>query len=272
MTAAGERLTALVPCRTDPQVVDVVQRTLSHVDDVLVVGDNAPPAARERLDALVGARTDVLHRFGLPAKGGALLSGVDALLQRARPPELIAVIDADGQHPPEAIPNFVDAARHADVVVGDRTADRSAMPLVRRLGNDAISQLLTMLTQQPMPDTQCGMRLFRASALRAVPLPGGGFEAETEHLVRAAAAGLRIAWVPVPAIYGDEVSDFRTVRDSVRILRAAVCGHRAGSRRRVPVVPRPVVPQSHVPPPDLVARRRKRERECRRDEETLGRI
>ena len=222
MSERDERVAALIPCRADPQVAAVVARTLPHADEVLIVGDDPPPPIRARLDELAGPRTEVLHRPGPPAKGEALAAGTRTLLARPRPPDLIVAIDADGQHPPERIPAFVRAARRADLVVGDRTADRAAMPLVRRAGNDAISRLLTALTRQPMPDTQCGMRLFRRDALRAIPLAGGGFEAETEHLVRAAAAGLRIAWVPIPAIYDDEVSDFLPVRDSVRVLRAGL--------------------------------------------------
>ena len=71
-------------------------------------------------------------------------------------------------------------------------------------------------------DTQCGMRLLRGRALHEVEFPHGGYEAETVHLRRCLAAGVEVAWVPIPAISGDERSSFRPVRDGVRVLRAAV--------------------------------------------------
>lgn len=224
MTAVAPRVAAVIPCHADPQVPAVVERTLAHVDEVLLVDDDAPAEIRATLDALAGPRTGVLRRTGPPSKGDAVAEGTRALLAAERPAQLAMVLDADGQHPPEQIPAFVGAARGADIVVGDRRDDRAAMPRLRRAGNDAVSALLSVRAGQRMPDTQCGMRLFRARALERVPLPRGGFGAETEHLARAAAAGLRLAWVPIPAVYDGETSDFRPLRDSLSVLRAALPG------------------------------------------------
>ncbi len=222
----SNRVAALVPCHDDDQVADVVARTLAHVDEVLVVGDAAPPRTRRMLDALGGDRVHVLHRPPPAAKGDALAFGAAALLQHEHPPDLVVFIDADAQHPPEYIPAFVRAAAHADVVIGNRRGQRDAMPVVRRIGSDASSALLSLLTARQLPDTQCGMRLLTAQALAAVPLPGGGFEAETHHLAAATRLGLRIAWVPIPAVYGDEQSAFRPLRDSIRVLAAILAAPR----------------------------------------------
>jgi SRSO17 transposase len=73
------------------------------------------------------------------------------------------------------------------------------------------------------------MRLIRGRALDL--LPGGGFEAETRHLRRALTADVAVAWVPIPAIYGESESSFRTGRDSLRVLWALVSP--AGSSRGV---------------------------------------
>lgn len=226
----SKRVAALVPCHDDEQVGDVVERALAHVDEVLVVGDAAAAPMRRALDALHRERVRVVHRPPPCAKGDALAFGVAALLQQDRPPDLVVVVDADGQHPPEYIPAFVRAARDADVVVGDRRAQRDAMPVVRRIANDASSALISLLAGQPLPDTQCGMRLLTAQALAAVPLPGGGFEGETRHLVAAARAGLRIAWVAIPAVYADEESAFRPLRDSIRVLVAILAARNAPAR------------------------------------------
>ncbi len=85
-----------------------------------------------------------------------------------------------------------------------------------------------MLLRRRLPDTQCGMRLHRASALAQVPLPAGGFESETRHLAACVHAGLRIAWVPIPAIYDGERSDFRPLHDSLKILATIAAGARTG--------------------------------------------
>lgn len=93
------------------------------------------------------------------------------------------------------------------------------MPRRRRVANGFTSALLSAVGPDRVRDSQCGMRLLRGRAL-AVEFPDGGYESETIHLKRCLRAGVRIAWVPVRAIYRGEASSFRPVRDSLRILRA----------------------------------------------------
>jgi dolichol-phosphate mannosyltransferase len=128
--------------------------------------------------------------------------------------------DADAQHPAEAIPAFVAAADEAELVIGDRFDDLGEMPPHRRLANRTTRRLFQLRTGRSVRDTQIGMRLIRGRALDL--LPGGGFEAETRHLRHALQADIAVAWVPIPTIYGDGRSSFRTGRDSLRVLWAVV--------------------------------------------------
>jgi hypothetical protein len=137
----------------------------------------------------------------------------------------VLVIDADGQHPTSVLPAFLAAGADADLVVGDRFGDLSAMPLQRRLANRTTRRLFRLVTGCEVRDTQNGMRLLRGPALAT--LPSGGYEAETSHLKRVLVGGLRVAWVPIPAIYGDEHSHFRPVADSGRVLWALLKPTRA---------------------------------------------
>jgi membrane-associated phospholipid phosphatase/MFS family permease len=214
---APRRLGAVVPCLSSARLPEVVARTLAHADVVAVVDDGAAPALPD--DPRV-----VLVRPGPPGgKGTAVAAGVAALLGRPDPPEAIVVLDADGQHPPECIPGLVEAARGADVVLGDRRDDRRSMPRTRRTTNALSSALLALVLRRRMRDSQCGMRLYWADALERVPLPDGRYEAETVHLKAAVRAGLRVAWAPIPAVYEGEASAFRPVADTARVL-AAILG------------------------------------------------
>jgi membrane-associated phospholipid phosphatase len=129
------------------------------------------------------------------------------------------VLDSDGQHDPERIPAFVDAARTADVVLGERR-DRRPMPLIRRAGNRAASLVLLAATRAWVPDTQNGMRLYRSRVLRDLPLPEGGYDAESRHLRSLLSAGRTLTSVEVPTVYDGEPSHFRPVRDTLRVTRA----------------------------------------------------
>jgi membrane-associated phospholipid phosphatase len=143
------------------------------------------------------------------------------LLDQPTPPEAIVVLDSDGQHEPARIPEFVEASRRADVVIGHRR-ERRAMPLVRRIGNRAASLALLAGARAWVPDTQNGMRLFRTDTLSEVPLPEGGYDAESHHLRALVRSGREIESVEIPTVYDGEPSHFRPVADTVRVARALI--------------------------------------------------
>jgi glycosyltransferase involved in cell wall biosynthesis len=201
----------------------LLERLVAHVGDLLVVDDGMPAGAAAELDELapaVGAR--VLRLPDNAGKGHALAAGIRHLLVSAEPPAAVLVVDADGQHDPALAPRFIAAARGADLVIGDRFADRAAMPPVRRAANTITSRILALALGAPMRDTQCGMRLLRGRALAEVPFPPGGYEAETRHLKDCVRAGVPVAWVPIPAVYEGQPSSFRPLIDSARVLIAAL--------------------------------------------------
>ena len=192
----------------------------AHVGDVLLVDDGMPAEGAARLAHLAAEAGVGLLR--LPAnygKGHAIAAGRRHLLGRVPGPQAVVVLDADGQHPTSSIPALLAAAAEAELVIGNRLADLG-MPPLRRFTNRLTSRLLAFVTGHPVPDSQCGMRLLRGRALREVEFPGGRYEAETLHLKRCLRSGVRVAWVPIPALYGGQPSSFRGVRDGTRVLGA----------------------------------------------------
>ena len=185
---------------------------------ILIVDDGLPPPARAALADLAGPpEIDVVTTNGNRGKGHAIAKGIRCLLGHRQPPEAVLTLDADGQHPPDCIPAFLAAGAEADLVVGDRFDELARMPPERRLANRLASRTLRLTTGVPVNDTQCGMRLLRGRALHDVPFDGGGYEAEARHLKRCIVAGIRVAWVAIPAIYQGAPSSFRNVRDTIRV-------------------------------------------------------
>lgn len=168
------------------------------------------------------AKAELVRLPANAGKGHAIAAGLRLLLAREPAPEAVLILDSDGQHPPEAIPAFLARAADAELVVGDRFENLDGMPLGRRVANRLASRLLALATGRPVRDSQCGMRLLRARALTEISFPPGRFEAETRHLKRCLCSGVRVAWVPIPTLYGRELSAFRALRDSARVLRALV--------------------------------------------------
>jgi membrane-associated phospholipid phosphatase len=217
---AIRQLAAVIPVFRSDRVADVTAATLASVDHVVLVDDGAAPEIAALLDAAArDPRVRVVRLGANHGKGSAVAAGIAAALERA--PDAVVVLDSDGQHPPELIPAFAAAAADADIVIGDR-ARAGDMPRIRRVANALSSWALSLVVRRRLRDTQNGMRLFRADALRDVPAPDGRYEAETRHLKALIRSGRDVAWVPMPAIYGGEPSSFRAVSDSLLVARAIV--------------------------------------------------
>ena len=216
-------MAALVPSHREPPTRALIDGVHREVGRVLLVDDGSPRAAAERLRELARDTASELLRLPVNAgKGCAIAAGLRHLLASSPAPTAVVVVDADGQHLPEAIPSFLVAAAESELVIGDRFHDLAAMPAIRRATNRTASALLSVALRRRVRDTQCGMRLLHGRALVDVPFPEGGYEAETVHLKRCVRAGVRVGWVRIPTVYGEEESSFRALRDSARVLRALV--------------------------------------------------
>jgi membrane-associated phospholipid phosphatase len=235
-----EDVFAVMPSYGDVPEPAHVRAVLTQVAGLVIVDDGSEPAVARELDAIAEETGAELVRLPQQSgKGSAVRAGIEHLAGRT---DAVLVIDADGQHPAGAIPDFIAAARSADLVIGDRFGDLDAMPRHRRAANRFTRLLFQLVTGRRVRDTQNGMRLLRGPAL--LSFPAGRYEAETKHLKWVLRDGLSVAWVPMPAIYGEESSSFRSGRDSVRVLWALV----APSARPAPSPGRSPLPESSPRP------------------------
>ncbi len=181
---------------------------------VLVVDDGSTDGAPERARA-AGARV-IVHPANR-GKGAALRTGFEAAL--AGGAAGVITLDADGQHDPAWIPDFLAAAPGADLVVGSRMRAPGPMPWLRVAVNRFTSAVVSALAGVRITDSQSGFRWIAAEVLREIPLESERFDAESEILIKAARRGFRVREIPMPAVYGDEVSKVHPFRDTARFLR-----------------------------------------------------
>ncbi|MFF2273646.1 polyprenol monophosphomannose synthase [Agromyces sp. NPDC058136] len=190
----------------------IVGRVRTAVPDasVLVVDDASPDGTGVLADELAAADSavNVLHRAGKEGLGAAYLAAFDWALSHGYDP--IVQMDADGSHQPEQLPAMLaalsgvdPAGEPVDLVIGSRWVAGGAIenwPRRRQLLSRGGSAYARWVLRLPTRDVTAGYRVFRADALRRVPLEDvhtRGYGFQVDMLWHAREAGLTITEVPV---------------------------------------------------------------------------
>ena len=214
------KIAALIPAFNEARTIGtVVSGIAPAVDAVLVVDDGSSDDTAARARA---AGAEVLSLAANSGKGVAIRAGLARLLTASFTHVLF--LDGDLQHRPDEAPRLIEVASRtgADLVVGERQFRREDMPASRYYANRVGSAALSWFVGAPVRDTQCGFRVCRLDALRDLPLHARGYDIETEMLVKLRRRGARVAAAPVTAVYANERSKLRPVRDTTRTCFLAV--------------------------------------------------
>lgn len=219
MSKAPLKTCVLIPAyQEEAHIAAVVREVRDYCPEVIVIDDGS---ADRTAQAAAEAGATVLAHVRNQGKGAALQTGFDHA--RAQGFDLVLTLDADGQHAPSDIPAFLQTYErtHSPVLVGNRMDNPAGMPWLRRRVNRFMSNLLSRLMGQYVPDTQCGFRLYHRSAFpENVRDPASRrYAAESEVLLRLALQGRKIGAVPIQTIYGDEKSKVNPLTDTVRFFR-----------------------------------------------------
>jgi glycosyltransferase involved in cell wall biosynthesis len=201
---------------------EAIPRVLEHMPagySPLVV-DNGSSDGSGHLAERLGARVVHEPRRGF---GAACFAGLSAAQT-----DLVCFMDCDGSLEPADLARVADPVRgrRADLVLGERRPERGAWPLHARVANRALALELRRRSGVRLRDLG-PMRCARRADLLSLGLRDRGFGWPLEMVMRAAAAGWRIAEVPVPygaragrsKVTGTVGGTVRTVRDMARALR-----------------------------------------------------
>ncbi len=214
----------LVPTYNTGRILShTVAELLARWPDVWVVVDGSRDGSAERLAPLVAAHPG-LRVLSLPenrGKGAALLHGVEAAAAGGF--THVLTVDADGQHPADLVPRFLElAGRHPQAALMGRPVFGPEAPQVRVQGRK-LSNFMTHVETLAwgIPDSLFGMRLYPVDAfLQAFRGTRWGrrFDYDAELAVRLAWQGVPMLTVPVPVRYLTSaeggVSQFRYLRDN----------------------------------------------------------
>ena len=212
------KIAAVIPAyHEEKHIGDVVWRTRQKLDDVLVVDDGSGDKTADRARA-AGAQV-IIHQQNR-GKGETIKTGLRHWLERNV--DFVVILDADGQHRPEEIDRFIAAALSAEepeLIVGNRMKDLSSMPRLRQFVNRWMSQRISAVCGQEIPDTQCGFRMLHKHLIPELLGGAARFDYESEMLIIACRKGFRIDSVPISTVYSDEVSSIHPVRDTIRFFK-----------------------------------------------------
>jgi len=203
---------------------------------VLVVDDDSPDGTGIIADDLAASsdgRVSVLHRQGPRGLGRAYLDGIrDALRTDA---DVICQMDADLSHQPEQLRTMLDAAQHADLVIGSRYIPDGRIvnwPLRRRLLSAGANAYIRLICSIPARDCTSGFRCWKRERLVSLPLDkinSEGYAFLVELLYLAFSAGCVIAETPITFIERERGAS--KLRLSILVESAIVPWRLALSRR-----------------------------------------
>jgi len=193
--------------------------------DVLVVDDGSPDGTGSIVDAIAAnnPRVHIIHRASKLGLGTAYLAGFRWALERKY--DLVFEMDADFSHNPERLPEFLEAIKDADLVLGSRYQNGHVnvvnWPMSRLFLSYAANIYARAITGLPIFDTTGGFKCFRRNVLESIDLSSvksNGYAFQIEMSYRVWKRGFRL--VEIPIIFVDRTEGVSKM--SKRIMREAI--------------------------------------------------
>ncbi len=128
--------------------------------------------------------------------------------------DIVALVHGDGQYAPEKLPDLLQPLEQgeADAVFGSRmllpgAAKIGGMPFYKRLGNKILTTFQNRALGTALSEFHSGYRLYSTRALSQIPFEKNtnDFHFDTEIIIQLVLKNLRIAELPIPTYYGDEI-------------------------------------------------------------------
>lgn len=201
-------------------IADVVRKTLTHVDEVVVIDDGSTDNTAK-----------VAEMAGATVVKNGTNQGVGRATQRCfeiakqRNADVLITIDGDGQNNPGEIPRLLTAIFEggADFVIGSRFLDEQVkFPRYRKLGINIITFLYNFASKAKLTDSQSCYRAYSKRAISLLNIAEKGFPFSVELLVKARQKGLVITEVPISCIYHSNSHSLNPVVHGIQVALAVV--------------------------------------------------
>jgi glycosyltransferase involved in cell wall biosynthesis len=208
-------ISVVIPAKNEasalPQVIKRIMAVLPDAEIIVVddgSNDNTPALAQE-----AGAKV-ISHPLSL-GNGAAVKTGA-----RAATGDIIVFLDADGQHPPEAIPQLLAKLNQGYLMAVGARDRKGQAGAGRAVANGFYNRFASWITEQPILDLTSGFRAVYAQRFREfLYLLPNGFSYPTTITMAFFRSAYPVAYVSVPvAQRQDTNSHIKPMRDGMRFL------------------------------------------------------
>lgn len=212
----GAVIAAVVPAYNEAKMISEVISTMPEfVDHIVIVDDCSPDDTSEVVKKIKDSRVHLIRHEKNTGVGGAVITAHLAAMELGA--DVNVVMAGDAQMDPAYLPDLLD--RVTSDGFGFAKANRffspesfHGMPGYRVFGNILLS-FLTKLTSGywHLFDPQNGYTAIRTSVLKRVPLKhvAQRYSFENDLLVHLNILQVSAVDVPIPAVYGNEVSSIK---------------------------------------------------------------
>lgn len=224
----GKRIAAVVPAHNEEALIATVINTMpEYVDHIIVIDDCSSDRTSEVARDTGDPRLHLIRHEKNTGTGGAILDGHRKMLELGD--DISVVMAGDAQMDPEYMPELLDpiVEEHIDFSKANRFFSMDSfegMPRHRIFGNIILSFLTKLASGYwNVFDSQNGYTAITRRTIERLPLDriAIGYQFENDLLIHLNILRARVRDVPVPAIYGSEVSGIklrRFIPDTTRLL------------------------------------------------------
>lgn len=195
--------------------------------EVLVVDDNSPDGTADIVEKMskVNSLVHVLVRKSLKGRGAAGKEGFKYALDNGA--DYIIEMDADFSHDPKYIPDFLDAVKNYDVVIGSRFV-KGGKDLNRGLFRKIVTKFASIYVRCVLginiKDCSSGYRCFRREVLETINIDNTislGPAVLHELLYKSILKGFRIKEISIVFVdrkKGKSTFDFRVMLEGFLMI------------------------------------------------------
>lgn len=208
----------------------IPKTTYSKIKEFILVNDGSTDSSQDIIESLMKQYDNLVVITNSNNLGYGAVQKIGFRRALADRMDIVVLLHADGQYPPEMILDILEPIENAraDVAGGSRflwgNVLRQGMPFLRYLGMILLDRIENLVFRQKLTIYHSGYRAYSRKALEVINFEGYSnyFSFDTEMLLGALINQLKICEIPIPTYYGKGKSHLNPIKYTAEILLVVV--------------------------------------------------